>query len=117
MHPPKVFTMTFADIYQAYINKAERKGRTRSEVNEIIFWLTGHDQESLQQVLKDETDLETFYRQAPCMNPNKKLIKGVVCGHRVEEIEDETMRHIRYLDKLVDELARGKKIEKILRSE
>lgn len=109
--------MSFAGIYLAYINKAERKGRTRAEVDEIIFWLTGYDESGFKASLEAETDMESFYREAPCMNPRRQLIKGVICGHRVEEIEDETMQNIRYLDKLIDELAKGKRMEKILREE
>ena len=112
----KVFAMSFASVYPLYINKAERKGRTKDEVDEIIFWLTGYDKDSLQQQIAIETDLESFFNQAPRINPNASLIKGVVCGCRVEEIEDETMRNIRYLDKLIDELAKGKTMDKILRS-
>jgi len=112
---PKVFTMAFAKVYPLYIQKAEKKGRTKDEVDEIIFWLTGYDKDSMQQQIENETDLELFYKQAPCINPATPLIKGVVCGIRVEDIEDETMRNIRYLDKLIDELAKGKAMENILR--
>jgi hypothetical protein len=98
-----------------YIQKAKRKGRTKEEVNEIIFWLTGHKAESLQKAMDAQIDLETFFAKAPRFQPNARLIKGVVCGVRVEEVEDETMRKIRYLDKLIDELAKGKAMEKILR--
>ena len=115
MEKPRIFTMPFSSVYPLYLQKAERKGRTTEEVNEIIFWLTGYDKHSLQQQIINEVDMETFFRQAPCMNPNASLIKGVICGHRVEEIEDELMRQIRYLDKLIDELAKGKAMEKILR--
>jgi hypothetical protein len=115
MEKPRIFTMLFSSVYPLYLQKAERKGRTKEEVKEIIFWLTGYDEHSLQQQIINEVDMETFFRQAPCMNPNASLIKGVICGHRVEEIEDELMRQIRYLDKLIDELAKGKAMEKILR--
>lgn len=110
-----IFTMPFSSIYPLYIQKAERKGRTKNEVNEIIFWLTGYDEQSLQQQLINEVNLEMFFKQAPHINPNASLIKGVVCWHRVEEIEDGLMRQIRYLDKLIDELAKGKTMQKILR--
>lgn len=115
MENSRVFKMPFSSIYSLYIQKAEKKGRTRDEVDEIIFWLTGYDDNSLQQQITNEVNLETFYKQAPRMNPNASLIKGVICGYRVEEIEDELMRNIRYLDKLIDELAKGKKMQMILR--
>ena len=107
--------MPFAKVYPAYINKAERKERTKEEVDQIICWLTGYDEAGLREQIKEENDFETFFDQAPAMNPNRSLIKGVVCGIRVEEIEDPLMQKIRYLDKLIDELAKGKKMEKILR--
>jgi len=107
--------MSFASVYPMYVQKAEKKGRTKAEVDEIIFWLTGHKAESLQKVIAAQIDLETFFAEAPRWQPNASLIKGVVCGIRVEEVEDETMRKIRYLDKLIDELAKGKAMEKILR--
>jgi len=107
--------MSFAGVYPMYIQKAEKKGRTKAEVDEIIFWLTGHNAESLRKVIGEKIDLETFYAKAPRWQPNASLIKGVVCGVRVEEVADETMRKIRYLDKLIDELAKGKAMEKILR--
>lgn len=116
MEKPRIFKMTFASVYPLYIQKTERKGRTKAEVDEIIFWLTGYDEQSLLQQIEKEVDVEMFFQQAPHMNPNASLIKGVICGYRVEEIEDETMRKIRYLDKLVDELAKGKSMEKILRA-
>ncbi len=116
MEKSKIYAMPFSRVYPLYIQKVERKGRAKQEVDEIIFWLTGYDEVSLQQVIDNETDMETFFRQAPCMNPNASLIKGVICGYRVEEIEDELMREIRYLDKLIDELAKGKAMQKILRS-
>lgn len=107
--------MTFASVYPLYINKAERKGRTKDEVDEIIFWLTGYNKDSLQQQIAVNVNMEDFFNQAPQINPNVSLIKGVICGYRVEEIEDDIMQKIRYLDKLVDELAKGKAIDKILR--
>ena len=110
-----IFAMTFARIYPLYVQKAERKNRTKEEVDQIICWLTGYDQAGLQQQIKKENDLETFFAQAPAVHPNSALIKGVVCGVRVEEIEDPLMQKIRYLDKLIDELAKGKTMEKILR--
>ncbi|RIJ23854.1 DUF2200 family protein [Henriciella barbarensis] len=112
----RIYTMAFAKVYPAYLAKAEKKGRTKAEVDEIIFWLTGHDEVSLARVLEDGTDIETFFETAPALNPDRGLIKGVVCGVRVEEVEEETMREIRYLDKLIDELAKGKAMEKICRS-
>jgi hypothetical protein len=115
MAKPRIYMMSFASIYPMYIQKAERKGRTKEEVDEIIFWLTGHGAKSLKKTIEAKTDLETFFAEAPRFQPNASLIKGVVCGVRVEEVEDETMRKIRYLDKLVDELAKGKAMEKILR--
>ena len=110
-----IFAITFARVYPLYVQKAERKNRTKEEVDQIICWLTGYDQAGLQQQIKKENDLETFFAQAPAVHPNSALIKGVVCGVRVEEIEDPLMQKIRYLDKLIDELARGKTMEKILR--
>ena len=115
MDTPRIFHMPFSNIYPLYIKKAEKKGRTRKEVDEIIFWLTGYNANSLQQQIEKEVSVEAFFRQAPQMNPNASLIKGVICGYRVEEIEDELMRQIRYLDKLIDELAKGRAMEKILR--
>lgn len=111
----RVYTMTFASVYPLYIQKAERKNRTKEEVDQIICWLTGYDQAGLQQQIDQRHDFETFFAQAPAMHPNCALITGVVCGVRVEEIEDPLMRKVRYLDKLIDELARGRKMEKILR--
>ncbi len=110
-----IFTMPFSNIYPLYINKAEKKGRTKKEVDEIIFWLTGYDESSLEQQIRNDVNMETFFQQAPMIHPNAILIKGVICGYRVEEIEDDLMRQIRYLDKLIDELAKGKAMEKILR--
>ncbi len=107
--------MKFADVYPLYVKKAERKQRTKEEVDQIITWLTGYDQAGLQQQIQNENSFEAFFAQAPAMNPNRALIKGTVCGVRVEAIEDPLMQKIRYLDKLVDELAKGKPLEKILR--
>ena len=115
MKNERIFSMPFAKVYPMYIQKAERKGRTKEEVDEIIFWLTGYDQVSFQQVLKDEVDFRSFYNNAPRLNPNVDKITGVICGYRIEEIEDELMRQIRYLDKLIHELAMGRKMDKILR--
>jgi len=111
----RVYAISFASVYPLYIAKAEKKGRTKAEVDQIISWLTGYDQKELEAQLEKKTDLETFFAEAPEINPSRALIKGVVCGVRVEEIEEPTMREIRYLDKLIDELARGKAMEKILR--
>jgi hypothetical protein len=111
----RIYTTKFAGVYPLYVQKAERKNRTRKEVDQIIFWLTGYDQAGLQQQINLGNDMETFFAQAPAINPNCSLITGVVCGVRVEEIEDPLMQKIRYLDKLIDELAMGKKMEKILR--
>ncbi|KAA2224976.1 DUF2200 domain-containing protein [Chryseobacterium sediminis] len=116
MQNTRIFTTAFASIYPHYIQKAEKKGRTKEEVHEIIFWLTGYNEKSLQEILDHKTDFKTFFNHAPQINPNVSLIKGVICGYRVEEIEDELMRNIRYMDKLIDELAKGKKMEKILRT-
>ena len=107
--------MSFARVYPEYVAKAERKGRTKAEVDEIIRWLTGYSQKKLEAQLEKQTDFETFFAEAPKLNPSRVLIKGVVCGVRLEEIEEPTMREIRYLDKLIDELAKGKTMEKILR--
>jgi hypothetical protein len=112
----KIYKMSFASVYPHYVTKAERKGRTKAEVDEIIRWLTGYDQAGLEAVLADGRDFEAFFADAPAMNPARGDIRGVVCGVRVEEIEEPLMREIRYLDKLVDELAKGKAMEKILRS-
>ena len=111
----RVFAMSFASIYPLYIQKVEKKGRTKAEVDEVICWLTGYDEAGLQKQIEDKVDLQTFFAQAPELNPNVSLIKGVICGYRVEEIEDELMQKIRYMDKLIDELAKGKAMEKILR--
>ena len=110
-----IFATTFARVYPLYVQKAERKNRTKEEVDQIICWLTGYDQAGLQQQIEQENDFEAFFAQAPAIHPNTSLIKGVVCGVRVEEIEDPLMQRIRYLDKLIDELAKGKAMEKILR--
>jgi hypothetical protein len=114
MDNTRVFKMSFASVYPHYIKKAEKKGRTKEEVDVIIFWLTGYNKKTLQQHIDKKTDFETFFAQAQ-MNPNVSKITGVICGYRVEEIEDKLMQKIRYLDKLVDELAKGKTMEKILR--
>lgn len=111
----RIFTTSFASVYPHYVNKAERKTRTKEEVDQIIYWLTGYDEKGLQQQIEDENDFETFFDEAPALHPNTALIKGVVCGVRVEEIEDPLMQKIRYMDKLIDELAKGKSMEKILR--
>ena len=110
-----VNAMKFSKVYPMYVHKAERKGRTQEEVDEIIRWLTGYDRDGLRQQIERENDFETFFEQAPRLHPNRSLIKGVVCGVRVEDIDDPMMRRVRYLDKLVDELAKGKSMEKILR--
>ncbi len=111
----RIFTTSFASVYPHYVTKAEKKGRTKEEVDKVIRWLTGYSQNELETQLEEKTDFETFFAEAPRMNPSRALIKGVVCGVRVEEIEEPTMREIRYLDKLIDELARGKAMKKILR--
>lgn len=111
----RVFGMEFAKVYPLYVQKAERKGRTKEEVDQIIFWLTGYDHEGLQRQIELGNDFETFFAQAPAIHPNSTLITGVVCGVRVEEVEDPLMQKIRYLDKLIDELARGKALDTILR--
>ena len=115
MDNTRVYRMSFASVYPHYIQKAERKGRTAAEVDEIIYWLTGYDKQALQQIIDNKTDFETFFAEAPKLNPNVSKITGVICGYRVEEIEDKLMQKVRYLDKLVDELAKGKTMEKILR--
>ena len=115
MDNTRVFRMAFASVYPHYITKAEKKGRTRQEVHTIIQWLTGYDEPALQQQIDQRVDFATFFAQAPQINPNVSKITGVICGYRVEEIEDKLMQQIRYLDKLVDELAKGKAIDKILR--
>jgi hypothetical protein len=111
----RVFAMKFAKVYPLYVQKAQRKNRTQKEVDQIICWLTGYDRAGLRRQIEEENDLETFFAQSPSIHPNSAHIKGVVCGVRVEEVEDPLMRNIRYLDKLIDELAKGKPMEKILR--
>jgi hypothetical protein len=111
----RIYTMSFASVYPHYVAKAERKGRTKAEVDQIISWLTGYRQKELDAQLKKQTDFETFFAKAPKLNPARASITGVVCGVRVEEVQEPTMREIRYLDKLIDELARGKPMDKILR--
>jgi hypothetical protein len=111
----RIYTTSVASVYPHYVAKAERKGRTRSEVDEVIRWLTGYSQSELESQLESQTDFETFFSEAPRLNPSRALITGVICGVRVEDIEEPTMREIRYLDKLVDELAKGKAMEKVLR--
>jgi len=111
----KIYSMSFSSVYPHYITKAQNKGRTKAEVDEIICWLTGYNQEEFEAQLEKHTDFETFFAEAPQMNPSRALIKGIICGVRIENIEEPTMREIRYLDKLIDELAKGKVMEKILR--
>ena len=115
MSPHRIFSTSFASIHPHYVHKAERKDRTKEEVDRVISWLTGYDAAGLERAIADEVDLETFFAAAPRMNPDASLITGVICGHRVEEIDDPLMQKIRYMDKLVDELARGRKMEAILR--
>jgi len=115
MSNERVFAMKFAKVYPMYVQKAERKSRTKQEVDQIICWLTGYSQAQLQKQIEQEADIRTFFAEAPALHPNRSLIKGVVCGIRVEEIEDPLMQQIRYLDKLIDELAKGKAMDKILR--
>ena len=112
----RVFKMSFASVYPHYVQKVEKKGRTVDELHEVILWLTGYDVASIQQIIEQKTDFETFFAQAPQINPNAHKITGVICGYRIEDIEDKLMQQIRYLDKLVDELAKGKKMDKILRT-
>ena len=112
----RIYTTSFASVYPHYLTKAEKKGRTKADVDEIICWLTGYSQSGLESLIENRTDFETFFAEAPAMNPNRSMIKGVVCGVRVEDVEEPLIREIRYLDKLIDELARGKALEKILRS-
>jgi len=111
----RVYAIVFAKVYPMYVAKAERKGRTKKEVDEVIHWLTGYTQKGLEAQIKNQVDFETFFKKAPKLNPKRKLITGVICGVRVEEIKEKTMREMRYLDKLIDELAKGKAMEKILR--
>ena len=115
MDNKRVYKMSFASVYPHYIQKAEKKGRTKAEVDEIIFWLTGYNKQTLQKQIDKNNDLKTFFAEAPQMNPNVSKVTGVICGYRVEEIEDKLMQKIRYMDKLVDEVAKGKAMEKILR--
>lgn len=117
MKNERVYAMTFASVYPLYVQKAERKGRTKEEVDTILRWLTGYSDDQLQRQIETEVNLETFFAQAPKMNPNTSLITGVVCGVRVEDIEEPLMQKIRWLDKLIDELAKGKTMEKILRGQ
>ena len=116
MSKHRILSTAFAKVYPLYVQKAERKGRTKQEVDQVICWLTGYDQAGLRKQLEHESDFETFFAQAPTIHPNSALIKGVICGVRVEEIADPLMQKIRYLDKLIDELAKGKALESILRS-
>ena len=116
MNNTRVFKMSFASVYPHYVQKAEKKGRTEAEVKEIIFWLTGYDEKALKEIIKNKIDFETFFEKAPALNPNVSKITGVICGYRIEDIEDPVMQKIRYLDKLIDELAKGKAMEKILRT-
>ena len=111
----RIFTTSFASVYPLYVAKVEKKGRKKSEVDAVICWLTGYSQQELERQLKNQTDFENFFKEAPKLNPSRTLIKGVICGVRVEDIQEPTMREIRYLDKLIDELAKGKAMEKILR--
>lgn len=115
MNKERIYKILFSSVYPLYIKKAEAKGRTKEEVDTVIFWLTGYDAKSMQQQIDQKNDFQTFFAQAPRMNPNASKITGVICGYRVEEIEDKLIQQMRYLDKLVDELAKGKKMEKILR--
>jgi hypothetical protein len=116
MDKTRIYSMTFASVYPLYIKKAERKGRTKAEVDAVVFWLTGYNKQSLQKQIDSKSSFETFFAQAPKMNPNVSKITGVICGYRVEEIEDPIIQKVRYLDKLVDELAKGRAMEKILRT-
>lgn len=116
MNNHRIYKMAFARVYPEYVKKAERKGRSKEEVDDIIRWLTGYSQNELDAQIDKQTDFETFFAEAPQLNPSRALITGVICGIRVENIEEPLMREIRYLDKLVDELAKGKKMEKILRA-
>jgi hypothetical protein len=117
MNNTRIFSMPFASVYPLYIQKAEKKGRTKAEVDEIICWLTGYDHKQLQKQIDLKNSNETFFAEAPQINPNVSKITGMICGYRVEEIEDKLMQKLRYLDKLIDELAKGKKMEKILRKQ
>lgn len=115
MDNSRIYKMTFAGVYPHYVHKVEKKGRTKEELDEVIFWLTGYDPQTLQQQIDNKTDFETFFAKAPRLNPNVSKITGTICGYRIEEIEDELVKKVRYLDKLVDELAKGKTMEKVLR--
>ena len=115
MEKNRVYKMIFASVYPLYVKKAEKKGHTKEEVDTIICWLTGYNKQTLQKQIDNKNDFETFFDQAPALNPNVSKITGVICGYRVEEIEDKLIQKIRYLDKLIDELAKGRKMEKILR--
>ena len=115
MDKERIYRLVFASVYPLYIKKAERKGRTKEEVDTIIFWLTGYNKQTLKQQIDKKSDFKTFFAEAPRINPNASKITGVICGYRVEEIEDELIQKMRYLDKLIDELAKGKKMDKILR--
>lgn len=115
MKNTRIFNTAFASVYPHYVTKVEKKGRSIEELHEVIYWLTGYDEDALQRVLESRTDFQTFFAEAPQMNPNVSKITGLICGYRVEEIEDPLMQQIRYLDKLVDELAKGKSMEKVLR--
>lgn len=117
MSKHRIYTTSVASVYPHYLAKAGKKGRTKAEVDEVICWLTGYSQEELESQLADKTDFETFFSEAPMLNPSRALIKGVICGIRVEEIEESLMREIRYLDKLIDELSKGKAMDKILRKQ
>lgn len=116
MRNTKIFQMAFASVYPHYVAKVEKKGRTKEELHEVIEWLTGYDEQALRRVIEEKVDFERFFAEAPRMHPNVSKITGMICGYRVEEIEDPLMRQIRYLDKLVDELAKGRAMEKILRT-
>jgi hypothetical protein len=115
MDNSRIYKMSFAGVYPLYIKKAEKKGRKKEEVDQIIFWLTGYDQRTLDEQIRKKVDFETFFAEAPQINPNASKIAGVICGYRVEEIEDKLVQQVRYLDKLIDELAKGKPMEKVLR--
>lgn len=115
MQNHRIYSMSFASVYPHYVTKAEKKGRTKAEVDEIISWLTGYGAKDLARILEDKTDFSTFFARAPALNPARRLVTGLICGVRVEEIEEPLMQEIRYLDKLIDELAKGRKMEKILR--
>lgn len=116
MKEPRIYQMSFGSVYPLYVKKVEKKGRTQAEVDEVISWLTGYSAEELSLLIEEKKTFKEFFDDAPQIHPNANLIKGVICGYRVEEIEEPLMRHIRYMDKLIDELAKGKKMEKILRS-